>query len=116
MKKKEILKKQLKKLIEKEGEKTELGNIGEPKKRVKKEDMYVSSLDRLGGEFRDVVRDRSSKLFNIQNSRNSSAVRNDLIMAITIFILKLINGLPDILDRGRHQLLLPLHAKAAVMP
>ena len=64
-KKKEILKKQLKKLIEKEGEKTELGNIGEPKKRVKKEDMYVSSLDRLGGEFRDVVRDRSSKLFLI---------------------------------------------------
>ena len=48
-KKKEMLQKQLKKTIEKGGEKAELGEMGEPKKRVKKEDMHISSLDRLGG-------------------------------------------------------------------
>ena len=37
---------------------------GKPTKKVKT-DMHINTLDRLGGEFRDVIRARESKLFLI---------------------------------------------------
>ena len=36
--------------------------MGNPAKKAKK-DVYINSIDRLSGEFRDVIRDRKSTIF-----------------------------------------------------
>ena len=38
--------------------------MGKPAKKAKK-DVYINSIDRLSGEFRDVIRDRKSTIFKI---------------------------------------------------
>lgn len=40
----------------------EVDGLGNPTKRVKM-DVHVSAIDRLGGEFRDVLRERERMLF-----------------------------------------------------
>lgn len=49
----------------KKKEKKEEGEEEVKPRKLLKEDMHVGVMDRLGGEFRDVIRNRGSKTFSI---------------------------------------------------
>jgi hypothetical protein len=56
----------------KKKEKKEEGDEEVKPRKLVKEDAHIGAMDRLSGEFRDVIRNRGSRLVSIQISRRSS--------------------------------------------